>query len=177
MSELEDAVTKAGKRKPTRRQSGLLSTSMSITTVTSKGISTEIIPPRPASPAFGSPLRLEAALKEEEEALVESHGVHIQDDDESEEPLAVTVTRRGKKRKSKEKEKEDCDAEVAPMDSARSEVGNAGAKECSDSAGTTAGKKPKLKDVTNAPPPRPSLTMAIGKYRPAWAICQGYFQI
>lgn len=116
----DDQSSKLGKRKPTRRQSGLLTTSMSITTLTPKGYSMEVIPPRPSSPAFGSPLRLEAALQEEEEmnSLIEGD---LQDDDEPYEPSTVSVTKRDKKRKSKEKEYEEEDDEAMVIESSRRE--------------------------------------------------------
>lgn len=70
MVEFDEQLNKAGKKKPTRRQSGLLSTTMSITTVTPKGYQTELISQRPPSPAFGSPLRRNARLEEEEEEVL-----------------------------------------------------------------------------------------------------------
>lgn len=165
MTNLSDQLNKAGKRKPTRRQSGLLTTSMSITTVTPKGYSTEVIPPRPVSPALGSPLRMEAVLQEEAEVLAVVNGRNIvDDDDEREEPLAVTVTRRDKK-KSKEKDRDYEEDRDVVVESNRKERKKRSSHDVVEDPGSPlAGKKPKLKDVTNAPPPRPSLTSTLGEF-------------
>ncbi|CAL1703125.1 unnamed protein product [Somion occarium] len=132
---------KAGKRKPTRRQSGLLTTSVSITTVTE----------RPPSPAFGSPLRRDAALEEEEEeVLAVIGGIDGQDDDEPE-IITQRITRRERKKKSREKETEkESGGEGSTKERER--------KRSRDSEEQTwtveGGKKSKLKDVTNSPPSR-----------------------
>ncbi|THG97634.1 hypothetical protein EW026_g4404 [Hermanssonia centrifuga] len=153
----DDQLSQTGKRKPTRRQSGLL-TSVSITTVTPKSYS-DMLPPRPPSPAFGSPLRMEAALEEEEEALevIQDARRRGEEEEDAEEPLALTITRRDKRKKSKEKEGTvNCGRELL-SESSRRELDKRRSREAEDGAGPLTGKKPKLKDVTNAPPPRPSL--------------------
>jgi hypothetical protein len=153
--DFDEELSRAGKRKPTRRQSGLLTTSMSITTMTPKGYKTEVLSPRPPSPAFGSPLRRDAALEEEEEEIRMAAGIEeAAGDDEVEEPLLVAVTRR--KRKSKDK-KSDLDGE--PEEAVKKEREKRKARDRDDIVVPSSyeGKKPKLKDVTNSPPPRPSL--------------------
>ncbi|KAF6758481.1 hypothetical protein DFP72DRAFT_1032067 [Ephemerocybe angulata] len=65
-----------GKRKPTRRQSGLLT------------VNTQP-PPRPASPAFGSPVRLEAGRAELREELAAVNGdMDVLEDEEEERKTA-----------------------------------------------------------------------------------------
>lgn len=157
--DFEEQLSRAGKKKPTRRQSGLLSTTMSITTVTPKGYKTEVISQRPPSPAFGSPLRREAGLEEEEEEVLATLGTgeHVEDDDE-EEPIALSITRRDKKKKSRENE----DVEKEYEGGVKREREKNEKRRSRDTDGTPGpssyeGKKPKLKDVTNSPPPRPSL--------------------
>lgn len=147
MNNFDDQLTKSGKRKPTRRQSGLLTTSMSITTVT------EV--PRPPSPAFGSPLRRDAALEEEEEEVMAVIGGVDGQDGEELELIAQSITRREKKRKAKEKEKETVAVESERGSS--SESVKKERKRIRDSEGQPAtaaegSKKSKLKDVTNSPP-------------------------
>lgn len=78
------------KRKPSRRQSGLLTINTNILSV-----------PRAPSPAFGSPIRLEAGRAEEEEELAAINGfVNV---DATEPEVQVPTP---KKRKSKHKERE-----------------------------------------------------------------------
>ncbi|KAH7924075.1 hypothetical protein BV22DRAFT_1035586 [Leucogyrophana mollusca] len=55
---------RGAKRKTGRRQSGLLSVN---TDVPGSGTAAKVVPPRAASPAFGSPARREAGLAEDEE--------------------------------------------------------------------------------------------------------------
>lgn len=80
----------------------------------------------------------------------------LQDDDELDEPLAVSVTRRDRKRKSKEEEYEREETDVV-IESSKRERDRRRSKALEDPDSPKAGKKPKLRDVTNAPPPRPSL--------------------
>lgn len=154
----EEELGKTGKRKPTRRQSGLITTKMSITTVVPSGHPSDLIPPRPGSPAFGSPLRRDAVLEEEEEVLMVISGAE-QDDEEEEDLIAMSVTRRDKKRKSREKEREPEPERLGEPSNEppRREREKRRSREPDDAPGPLEGKKPKLKDVTNSPPPRPSL--------------------
>ena len=153
--DFEEQLSKAGKKKPTRRQSGLLTTTMAITTVTPKGYKTELISQRPPSPAFGSPLRRDAGLDEEEDEVMAVIGVAVPDDDEEEEePIALSVTRRDRKKKTREK-----DDEVDMIDPGKKDREKRRARDLDGAPGPSSyeGRKPKLKDVTNSPPPRPSL--------------------
>ena len=172
VANFDEQLCKAGKRKPTRRQSGLLTTSMSITTVSPKGIAMQVIPPQPLSPTHGSPLRLEAALHEDEDAMEIDTGVEIQIMDEAEEVAPVGVTQHDKRQHTDrqplaQRINEQGEGGDNPAD-ARSDFGkkNREKRRTNDYAGDRGsplvGKKPKLKDVTNAPPPRPSLTSVLG---------------
>ncbi|GJE88145.1 hypothetical protein PsYK624_042280 [Phanerochaete sordida] len=175
LKEFEDQLIRAGKKKPTRRQSGLLTASMSITTATPSGFKTEHhIAPRPPSPAFGSPLRRDAALEEEQDqALAEMDAAFPDREDDAEELVAPAVTKRRRRpkddddndddyvppkkendrRKSKYKGDDDDDDRLRrERDKRRSRDREEGAAPSSYE-----GKKPRLKDVTNSPPARLSL--------------------
>lgn len=166
----DEQLCKAGKRKPTRRQSGLLTTSMSITTVTPKGIATELIPSQPLSPAFETPLRLQSPLDDDDDAMEEDDGVEIQIMDEVA-TVTANIARRDQRRKDREfvsqraAEKGEADiAEELQLDAGRKDREKRKVKDYTEDLGSPlAGKKPKLKDVTNAPPPRPSLTNILGE--------------
>lgn len=158
--QFDEDMSKAGKRKPTRRQSGLLTTKMAVTV-------TEIATPRPPSPAFGSPLRRDAASEEEEEAIAMISPAEPMDEDEDEGPIAMTVTRRDKKKKARdldEREREferDTDSRhgdrTASAESSRRDREKRRTRDSDEASNPFEAKKPKLKDVTNSPPPRPSL--------------------
>ena len=126
---------------------------MSITTVTSNGYKTEVLSPRPPSPAFGSPLRRDAALDEEEDEMRLAMGADELDDEEDE-PIVMAVSRR--KRASKDRES-DMDRYVEESGKKEKEKRRSRDTEAEPGPSSYEGKKPKLKDVTNAPPPRPSL--------------------
>ncbi len=100
-------------------------------------------------------------MQEEEEmnSLIEGD---LQGDDEPYEPSVVSVTKRDKKRKSKEKDYEEGEEEMV-IESSRRERDRRKSKATGDPGSPVAGKKPKLKDVTNAPPPRPSLLSIAGR--------------
>ena len=97
-------TTAATKRKGSRRQSGLMSIDMD-----------KLIPPRPASPAFGSPIRLEAARAEEAEEIavlsgnleVEPEPEHGQPQNDSDQthPLR-SVFKKEKRKPSKSRDKD-----------------------------------------------------------------------
>ncbi|KAH9930881.1 uncharacterized protein B0H18DRAFT_1116587 [Fomitopsis serialis] len=74
-------------------------TSVSITTVTPSGFSTELMPPRPPSPAFGSPIRRAVGLAEEADERRAVNGDEDDDDDE------VEVILQGVTKRDKEKER------------------------------------------------------------------------
>jgi len=97
-------TTTVTKRKTSRRQSGLMSIDMD-----------KLVPPRPASPAFGSPIRLEAARAEEAEEIavlsgnfeVEAepeHGQPQNDSDQTHTPHSVFKKEKRKPGKSKDKD-------------------------------------------------------------------------
>ena len=141
---------KSGKRKPTRRQSGLLTTTMSITTVTE----------RPPSPAFGSPLRREAGLREEEEVLAVIRGIDGQDDQEPE-IITQSITRRERKTKTREVERgRESGSELVARERERKRP-----RDSDEPIGTAdGGKKSKFKDVTNSPPDRLALDIPPGAF-------------
>lgn len=121
---------------------------------------TEIIPPRPPSPAFGSPLRRDAAMDEEDDMLITMQGRDEEDEEEEEDLIALSVTRRdSRKRKNKERESESdrgTERDTGDEDG-RGERSKRRGRNPEDGPSSYDGKKPKLKDVTNSPPPRPSL--------------------
>ncbi|THH26753.1 hypothetical protein EUX98_g7442 [Antrodiella citrinella] len=145
----DDHLTKAGKRKPTRRQSGLLATSMSITTVTE----------RPLSPAFGASLRREAALDEEEEEVIAVISGIDGPGDEELALVAQSITRREKKKKAKEKEREMPPEIERGSSSESTKRERERVKRTRDleshqlPAAEGSSRKSKLKDVTNNSPP------------------------
>ncbi|EMD34268.1 hypothetical protein CERSUDRAFT_125461 [Gelatoporia subvermispora B] len=160
---------KSGKRRPTRRQSGLL-TSMSITTVTPSGITTELLPARPPSPAYGSPLRREVGLAEEEdEKAVIRGGYYVEQEEQEVDVVSLTITKRDKKEKKpkdkergKEKEKERARDKESSKESS-SESGRTRERERESErkrptrepddqppSAIAGGSKSKLKDVTNS---------------------------
>lgn len=156
--DLEDQIAKPGKRKPTRRQSGLLTT-VSITTVSSNGFSTEVLPPRPPSPAFGSPLRREVGLAEElEETRAVNEGLEVRVDDDEMEVILQSVSKRIKKDKPRERERDEKDrSKNKDKDKEREESSDSSkarekkekkSRESEDALGSTG--KSKLKDVTNS---------------------------
>lgn len=123
---------------------------MSITTVTHSGITTELVPPRPPSPAFGSPLRKEAALAEEEEAVEV-----VAEDEEEVEAILQSVARRERKEKKKEREKGKDPSVIAdrPRERERKRL-----RDSEEPAFFVEGSKSKLKDVTNSQATFPTLS-------------------
>ncbi|OCH86176.1 hypothetical protein OBBRIDRAFT_797436 [Obba rivulosa] len=163
--DFEMHLGKSGKRKPTRRQSGMLS-SMSITTVTPAGITTEHLPARPPSPAFGSPLRREVGLAEEEDEIAALRGDFPVDQEEQElDATLFSVARRDKKEKKlkdrereREREKDRAKDRESSKESS-SESGRTRERErkrssrepdSQPSSITAEGSKSRLKDVTNS---------------------------
>ncbi|KZT74101.1 hypothetical protein DAEQUDRAFT_289799 [Daedalea quercina L-15889] len=156
----EEQLSKVGKRKPTRRQSGLL-TSVSITTVTPSSFSTELVPPRPPSPAFGSPIRREVGLAEEADEL---RAVNGGEEEEEEEVLLQSVAKREKKEKERKKERtvekdreKDKDRSSSSSSERTKERERKRARDPDTPAPVAEGSKSKLKDVTNSHPTYPAL--------------------
>ncbi|CCM04543.1 uncharacterized protein FIBRA_06724 [Fibroporia radiculosa] len=151
---LEEQVGKTGKRQPTRRQSGLLA-SMSITTVTTSGIDTGTVSPRPPSPAFGSPLRRDAILAEEEDVPAVVNG---EDEEEEVEVLLQAVSKRIKKEKKKEKEKDkERHREFNTITERPRERERKRSRDAEEPGREMEGSKSKLKDVTNSRVSQPLL--------------------
>ncbi|TDL18938.1 hypothetical protein BD410DRAFT_822282 [Rickenella mellea] len=125
--------TAGRRRKPARRQSGLLSAD-----------TVAVQPHRPPSPAFGSPIRLEAALAEEEEEIAVINGeiidIEVNETEESEE--VAKKARKEKKARARERESEKAERDIVlpPERAERKKI-----KDKSEVA------KTKLQDVTNAP--------------------------
>ncbi|KAG6878812.1 hypothetical protein C0992_007525 [Termitomyces sp. T32_za158] len=120
-------------RKPSRRQSGMLSVSTETLSV-----------PRAPSPAFGSPMRRAAGLEEEEEeiAIVTDQLVVMEDDVDPEPKLPPP---RKERRKSSRKERGTLEEpEVAVEDRKSRER-----KKEKLAGETDGGGKPRLQDVTN----------------------------
>ena len=102
--DINESLLKPGKKRISRRQSGLInvtsssgSVSSSSTSSSSKGRGTSP-PQRPPSPAFGSPLRRDAALAEEEEEYEVVLGQRPTN--ANEEPYLVRTTSKGKKKRT-----------------------------------------------------------------------------
>lgn len=132
--EFDDELGKTGRRRPTRRQSGLL-TSVSITAVTADNLD------RPSSPVPGSPVR--GVMGEDELAAVEP------DDDEVEAILQSMAKREHKTKKDRDGERardteSDAPAEVSrPRERRKHRVSE-------DPDEFVVGSKSRLKDVTNS---------------------------
>ncbi|KAH9857442.1 hypothetical protein C2E23DRAFT_804255 [Lenzites betulinus] len=136
--EFEDQLGKSGKRRPTRRQSGLL-TSVSITAVTADSLG------RPPSPVPDSPLR---------DALEVEGALGEPDDDEVEAILQAVSRRREKREKESERTRErDVDSvteAVRPRERKKQRA-------VEDLADVPEGSKSRFKDVTNSQASRTSL--------------------
>ncbi|KAI0761478.1 hypothetical protein BD413DRAFT_485835 [Trametes elegans] len=137
--EFEEQLGKSGKRRPTRRQSGLL-TSVSITAVTADSLN------RPPSPVPDSPMRV--ALEEEEEPLAEP------DDDEVEAILRSVSKRREKRDKEAERARERDAESMADVPRPRERKKQ---RAVEDSAGASGESKYRFKDVTNSQASRTAL--------------------
>jgi hypothetical protein len=128
------------KRKSSRRQSGLLS------------IDTEsLAPPRTASPAFGSPIRLEAGRAEEAEEIAATNGnlqVDIEPDPRDHDALIPPPLPKKEKRKYREKEPEDDKVKEYASDSLRSREKKRQRED--DDNFLPEGTKGKLRDMTSS---------------------------
>lgn len=141
--DFDDQLGKSGKRRPTRRQSGLL-TSVSITAVTADSLN------RPPSPVPGSPVR--DAMDEDELAAVEP------DEDEVEAILQTVAKRERKSRKDRDSEQaRDTESDVAVEPPRARERKKHRVAE--DSENVVVGSKSKLKDVTNSQTSRSALPL------------------
>ncbi|KAI0294664.1 hypothetical protein B0F90DRAFT_1755372 [Multifurca ochricompacta] len=104
--DIDESILKQGKKRISRRQSGLINVaspsgngSLSSTSSSSRSRAASP-PPRAPSPAFGSPLRRDAGLAEEEEEYVAIHGHgHLPADTDEELPLG-RATGKGKKKRT-----------------------------------------------------------------------------
>ena len=102
--DINESLLKQGKKRISRRQSGLINVTSSSGSVSSSSASSSskgrgASPPlRPPSPAFGSPLRRDAALgegEEEYEAILGQRSINA-----NEEPYLERVTSKGKKKRT-----------------------------------------------------------------------------
>jgi hypothetical protein len=102
--DINESLLKQGKKRISRRQSGLINVTSSSGSVTSSSASSSsrgrgASPPlRPSSPAFGSPLRRDAALAEEEEEYEVILGQRATN--ANEEPYLERATSKGKKKRT-----------------------------------------------------------------------------
>jgi hypothetical protein len=101
--DINESLLKQGKKRISRRQSGLINVTSSSGSVSSSSASSSskgrgASPPlRPPSPAFGSPLRRDAALAEEEEEYEAILG--HRSTNANEEPYLERATSKGKKKR------------------------------------------------------------------------------
>ncbi|THH21487.1 hypothetical protein EW146_g98 [Bondarzewia mesenterica] len=152
---LEQQLLQAGKKKISRRQSGLLTVNTTPGAGSSRYSSSsrsEASSPRPPSPAFGSPARREAGIAEEEEEIAAISG-HIEITPEEVEEELERAARRERKRKTKSREVESLETERT-RDKEKRKI-----REEEESGGShiTEGSKWRLQDVTNSPGSRTSL--------------------
>ncbi|KIJ63388.1 hypothetical protein HYDPIDRAFT_29636 [Hydnomerulius pinastri MD-312] len=128
------------KRKTGRRQSGLLSVNTNVGTSGRSERGERVIPPRAASPAFGSPVRRDAGLAEDEEErqvdeLLGSGAGTTEDTD--------FVTKARKEKKEKKAKQAERDVTPEDTDGGTSRVRERKRRKEEDYSG--------LKDVTNSP--------------------------
>lgn len=137
----------ASAKRKSRRQSGLLSVSTNVASSTESERGEGLIPPRAASPAFGSPIRREARLAEDYEerrvdGMQDSGSVLVDDND------YVVKTRKEKK----EKKSKQMDREATP-----DEIDGATASRSRERKKRRDEEVSGLKDVTNSPRSRVAL--------------------
>ncbi|KAF8264664.1 hypothetical protein EI94DRAFT_1779516 [Lactarius quietus] len=148
--DIDESLLKQGKKRISRRQSGLItvgsgnSSSGSTTSSSAKSRATSP-PPRAPSPAFGSPLRRDAGLAEEEEEYAAVHGHRRVDADEDVE--LERASNRGKKKRTLAQ----AQAEEAPAEEGGREREKRRIREDFEVAAQ------RLQDVTNAFVTRASL--------------------
>ncbi|KAF9009695.1 hypothetical protein BDQ17DRAFT_1323225 [Cyathus striatus] len=140
--DLASLSTPSSKRKPSRRQSGLL-------TVNTEALSV----PRPASPAFGSPIRLQAGRAEEEEERAVAREVMLVHDEDAMD-VDVFESNAKKEKERKKNNKKNINMYTHEMNEVQ-DIGEGGARSRSskrqrDEDDGTDIPKFKLKDVTNS---------------------------
>jgi hypothetical protein len=102
--DINESLLKHGKKRISRRQSGLINVtspggSVSSSSASSSSKSRRASPPlRPPSPAFGSPLRRDAALAEEEEECEATLGQRLTN--ANEEPYLERTTSKGQRKRT-----------------------------------------------------------------------------
>lgn len=137
----------ASTKRKSRRQSGLLSVNTNVASSTESERGEGLIPPRAASPAFGSPIRREAGLAEDDEerrvdSMQDSGSVLVDDND--------YIVRQRKEKK--EKKSKQVDRETTP-----DEIDGATASRARERKRRRDEEVSGLKDVTNSPRSRVSL--------------------
>lgn len=152
--DVDEHLLVLGKKRISRRQSGLLTVNTTPMAGSSRSSSrSEASSPRPPSPAFGSPARREAGLAEEEEEMAAMNGdIDIAQEDVEEE-LERTL-RKERKRKSKLREIE------SPPENVKSRHREKRRTKDDDEFGgshVAERSKSRLKDVTNSLGSRSSL--------------------
>jgi hypothetical protein len=162
---LEESLGKP-KKKPSRRQSGLLNVNMGSGESTASSSSTskrsDTSAPRAPSPAFGSPIRVQvedhddeemAAVEAEVEVDLDIIMVGIKGKEEIERELENFARRERKKAKGKEREQE-MDKEIVVPETSRMRERKRQREEdelTNMTASAAEGNKYRLKDVTNSP--------------------------
>jgi hypothetical protein len=158
-TELGSAVVVA-RKKPSRRQSGLLSATAS-GSMRIDGKYPSMVPlQRPPSPAFGSPIRRDVNLDDDGEVILMNEPVDMECDDlEGDAGVASEMVTRREKRKGKGKEIEAEKERDMLIDVPRPrERERKRAREEDEIINATVeGLKLKLKDVTNSPRSRSAL--------------------
>ncbi|KAF8061815.1 hypothetical protein FPV67DRAFT_297670 [Lyophyllum atratum] len=124
-------------RKPSRRQSGLLSVNTDSLSV-----------PRAPSPAFGSPIRREAGLAEEEEEMAAVTGQLQVVDVEEDVDIEAKPPPRKERRKSRGKDREATDERESGAECSQPRERKRTRERMEEE--TDGGGKPRLKDVTNS---------------------------
>jgi hypothetical protein len=139
--DIDESLLKHGTKRISRRQSGLINVASSGGSSSSSRNRATSPSPRPPSPAFGSPLRRDAGLAEEEEEYAVVHG-NLPASTDEEVPLE-RATSKGKKKRTLTQ----AQAEELPTEAGH-ERGKRRLCEDLDAAGQ------RLQDVTNAFGPR-----------------------
>ncbi|KAH7890125.1 hypothetical protein F5I97DRAFT_1801344 [Phlebopus sp. FC_14] len=126
------------KRKPSRRQSGLLSVNTNVGQSARQEGSDKLIPPRASSPAFGSPVRRDAGLAEDEEERRVDDMLSLGAGPTDDADFVVKARKEKKEKKGKQVERE-----ITPEDTDGASSRVRERKRRKEDSG--------LKDVTNSP--------------------------
>ncbi|EPQ50703.1 hypothetical protein GLOTRDRAFT_141456 [Gloeophyllum trabeum ATCC 11539] len=156
--DLNEEATKTKKKRIARRQSGLLSLTPAPLDIEEMMLS----PPRPPSPAFGSPIRREAGLAEEEEERAALSGEIEVDEPEADEvaEMLENEARRERERKERKRAREREGSGSTTTERGRERERKRAAREDAEEDGEgSGGGKLKLKDVTNSPRGRVALPL------------------